>query len=132
LFVKFACKVIKQDESYLKGIENEQRAIINICTSGNKNIVQVFQCWEEVVDLKRKCFIVMELCDCDLARAMDLAKRDCDFWTYWFQPDPVHQYYMNQFIAILDGLVFMHSRNEIHRDLKPANSMSPWTVFAYQ
>jgi serine/threonine protein kinase len=84
--------------------------------------VRVFADWQEEVGNIQKCFIVMELCDGNLEADFNTMFETMDFWDDWFQSSAPMAF--DGKIQIAEGLVFLHSMNEVHRDLKPANGDS--------
>ena len=118
-------------------IEKEVDVIVQICTTGHQNIVQVLR--HEWFKSGSIYYIDMELCTLNLhdyiyrteeySRHASVLSNDLTFvvedsWTYlkliniWTIMDHVAQ-----------GLQFIHEKNYIHRDLKPMNSKFPVMIF---
>jgi serine/threonine protein kinase len=112
----------------MEEIENEVRVIKKLCGPGtNTNIVEVLKIGE--LHGSGCYFIDMELCDITLLQ-------------YIYSVPPTPEYDRRSFPCfvrdapsslkatqiwnvmkhISNGVVFIHSMNEIHRDLKPSNS----------
>ena len=100
-------------------IENEVRAVQKLCTSSHANIVQVF----DLGQMKSNStfhYIDMELCDISLGHYMQ-GKRTGNLVSWdEFRSDLDNLCNIND--DVLDGLVFIHSNNEVHRDLSPQNN----------
>jgi serine/threonine protein kinase len=77
---------------------------------GNKNIVEVFEAFEESGD----GFIVMEYID---GKSLDALLREYILKKTWLPVDEALDY----FKQMLEGLVFAHSCGVYHRDIKPSN-----------
>lgn len=118
----YACKIVREQYGISPDdINNELRAIRRICTTGHKNIVQVFAEWRERLNVGSCCFIVMELCDHNFEQHLDEChRRRYTVFDWWFH-NRKGIFSMELELDILSGLVFIHSMNEVHRDLKPAN-----------
>src|SRR5271170_2150554 len=100
-------------------IENEVRAVQKLCISSHANIVQVFDLGQMKSNSKFH-YIDMELCDISLGHYMQ-GKRTGNLVSWdEFRSDLDNLCNIND--DVLDGLVFIHSNNEIHRDLSPQNS----------
>ena len=124
-----ACKIIREQFGISgEDIENEIRAIRRICTTKHENIVQVFSDWREQLDGVRTCLIVMELCEKNFENHLNRCHQDYEFWDWWFYRS-TGLFDMKLELDLLDGLVFIHSMDEIHRDLKPTNGMTLLSVF---
>src|SRR5271154_131244 len=103
-------------------IDNEIRAVTELCKSGHANIVQVFE-FGLLKDDSAWHFIDMELCDFTLEKYIRGA--DASPLLSWeqakvqqlFHPTICH---INR--QILEGLIFIHGNREFHRDLSPQNS----------
>src|SRR4051794_35156360 len=98
-------------------IQNEVRAIERICKSGHRNIVEVFSISKETWDSGTVCLIQMELCDGDMHSYIEQR---------YYSGNPLAASEIADImIQVLNGLVFLHDRNEVHRDLKPRNGRHP-------
>lgn len=64
----------------------------------------------------------MELCSGNFEDHLNRCrgKNNADFWNWWFYGGD-GLFSMELELDIVDGLVFIHSMNQIHRDVKPAN-----------
>ena len=102
-------------------IANEVRAVRRVCTTGHRNIVQIYADWEETTSIEhRRCWcIVMELCSWSFESFLDHEAANVTFWEDWF--GNMNPLALNSKLQILEGVSFIHSLDEIHRDLKPAN-----------
>lgn len=77
---------------------------------GHKNIVEVFEAFEE----QGEGFIIMEYVD---GKSLDALLRECVLKKAWLAVDEALDY----FKQLLEGLVFAHSCGVYHRDIKPSN-----------
>jgi serine/threonine protein kinase len=104
-------------------IENEVRAVKKLSTGSHTNIVQVFHLGQ-MRSNSTFYYIDMELCDISLGHYMQ-GKRTCPClplsWDY-FRNDLKNICVV--YNHIVDGLIFIHSNDEVHRDLTPQNSIS--------
>jgi serine/threonine protein kinase len=107
-------------------IENEVRAVKKLCTSSHANIVQVF----DLGQMRTKStfyYLDMELCDISLGNYMQ-GKRTPHLVSWAeFRSDPENLSLIHE--DILDGLIFIHSHDEVHRDLSPQNSKFMFLYF---
>jgi serine/threonine protein kinase len=92
----------------LKRFLEEARATATL--RGHKNIVEVFEAFEESGD----GFIIMEYVD---GKSLDALLRECVLKKTWLPVDEALDY----FKQLLEGLVFAHSCGVYHRDIKPSN-----------
>lgn len=108
-------------------IMNEVRAVNKLCKSNHPNIIQVIQHGQ----LKRNTafyFIDMELCDFNLetyAHGDDAGPLES--WKIIQSQGRVEVVTLHIMEQILDGLIFVHSQNEVHRDLTPQNGSHLYT-----
>jgi len=102
-------------------IENEVRAVQKLCIGSHPNIVQVFDLGQ-MRSNSTFYYIDMELCDISLGHYMQ-GKRSPSLPLSW---DEFRNDFENICIVnadIIEGLIFIHSNNEVHRDLSPQNSI---------
>ena len=94
----------------------ELDAISVVCVADSDFIVRVYHWWYEVGPAFDKYYILMELCDTNLADLIRLKYHDRK--GYFTEPE-IWQITCN----IMEGIQKCHDLNFIHRDLKPQNSM---------
>ena len=97
-------------------IRNEIRAIERVCKPGHRNIVDVISVSKDTWENNPAYFIQMELCDGDMDSYIGQRYREK-------RPVCLSEI-ADIMIQVLNGLVFLHSHNEVHRDLKPKNGNS--------
>jgi len=102
---------------------NEVRAIKNLCDGSNENIITVFQ-YGRLRPAHNIYFIDMEWCDTSLHDYV-IGTVQVPGLFDWSNATKINQ--IEYLVAgimnnVLNGLVYIHSRNEVHRDLTPQNS----------
>lgn len=111
----------------MEHIENELRAVEKLCKPGtHKNIVAVVRYGRFPPSYY---FIDMELCDINLEcwierRWSTVHEKTLPYMTADFPPRMRMSQIWDIMEDVLNGVAFIHSRQEIHRDLKPRNSKS--------
>jgi len=111
----------------LEDINNEIRAAVKLCTTGeNENIIKVVH-WGQLSS-SPYFFIDMELCDFNLETYIlqdwkpDIVREVPHFSDFDILP-PLQK--LRQIVTIMrdvtNGVAFIHQNNEVHRDLKPRN-----------
>ena len=102
-------------------IDNEVRAINKLCKSNHPNIVQVLGCGWLKPD-GAFYFIDMELCEISLENYIQGGTiNGLVDWNTVRIRDEVHEHAYKIMQQILNGLIYIHCRNEVHRDLSPNN-----------
>jgi len=105
-------------------IDNEVRAINKLCKSNHLNIVQVLGCGWLKPD-GAFYFIDMELCEISLENYMQgRTINGLVDWNTVRIRNEVHEHAYKIMQQILNGLIYIHCRNEVHRDLSPNNGTS--------
>lgn len=101
---------------------NEVRAIETLCDGSHENIITVFRHGR----LKTRhaiYFIDMEWCDTSLEDYMSGNKYIPGLldWSKAGIRGKIHYLLDGIMTNVLNGLIYIHDRNEVHRDLTPAN-----------
>lgn len=105
-------------------VDNEVRALKKLCQNQHPNIVQVFDYGLLYPD-STVHFIDMELCDISLGNyLLGQELKGVDNWATVREQDEIPWHAYNILQHILNGLLYIHSLNEVHRDLSPTNGMS--------
>ena len=107
-----------------KSINNEVRAVIKICKVEEKsvNIIRVLD-HGYLHGPNSSYFIDMELCDLNLEEYIHEKNGNIPGLLDWETVDSVEGKFLIVAIMqqLLNGLIFIHEKDEIHRDLDPKN-----------
>jgi len=104
-------------------VENEVRAVEKLCTNQHTNLVQVFDLGQ-MRSNSTFYYIDMELCDISLGEYMQGSQTTNLVSWNEFRNDLENLSIVSE--DIIDGLIFIHSNDEVHRDLSPQNSKFPY------
>lgn len=106
-------------------IRNEVRAIDKLCRSHHPNITQVLDHGELKPDTAYY-YIDMELCAFTLEQYIH-GKGPVPGWGVSWESvrsgDNLRENVVRIFRHIVNGLIFIHEKNEVHRDLSPQNGI---------
>lgn len=121
----FARKLIRSFGGRIAEVvfKNEVRAIERLCNGTHENIIEVFR-HGRLRARHALYFIDMEWCDASLEGYIDGGQSISGLLNWLEIPmrDKTRQILDVIIKDVVNGLIYIHNRNEVHRDLTPANS----------
>ena len=120
LIKPFTGRVTEQD------VLNELDAVERLCQGIHPNIIEVFA-HGRLNPKNSMYYIDMELCDLTLQEYVKgtITLPTLPDWNAAKEANTIRQLILPIMGHIVNGVIFIHSHDQVHRDLKPSNSIIP-------